>query len=94
MEADSPDDCLSNGKRAVPNEALMGIIYLFKWSVPTLYPVPFLHSFAMAEVKGLVSYSLSGHLVKTFSSSMAGSKLEQDRELANELLSPEERGGF
>lgn len=96
MEAHSPDDCLSIGKRPVPNEALMCIIYLFKWSVPALHPVPFLRSFATTKVKGLVCYLLSGHLVKTFSSPMAVLKLEQDRELLmqNELLRSEERRGF
>lgn len=42
VETHSPDGCLSNGDRPVLNEALMCIVYLFKWSAPALCPVPIL----------------------------------------------------
>lgn len=42
VEAHAPNDRLSNGEGPMLNEALMCIIYLFKWSVPALHPAPLL----------------------------------------------------
>lgn len=77
------------------NEALMCIVYLFKWSVPALYSVPFLRLLCCDLSERLRSYLLSRHFVKTLSSSVAGLRLEQEgRELGDELpgCSEEKRG--
>lgn len=73
------------------NEALMCIIYLFKWSVPALHPVRLLcHGWG----KGLMGYLLSRRFVKTLSSSVAGLRLRQegrDSGMRTHLLREEER---
>lgn len=96
VEARSPDGCLSNGNRPVLNEALMCIVYLFKWSVPALRSVPFLRLLCCDLGKRLRSYLLSRHFVKTLSSSVAGLRLEQEgREPGGELpAAPRRREGF
>jgi hypothetical protein len=76
VEVHAPNDCLRNGERAMLDEALMCIIYLFKWSMPALHPALTLTSLATTGVKGLQGYFLSTHFVKTPRSSVTSLRLE------------------
>ena len=98
VEAHAPNDRLSNGEGPMLNEALMCIIYLFKWSVPALHPAPLLRLLCHCWGQGAGGFFTVQTLWENSQLLCSGTQAEARRwgavRWATQLLWGEKRRGF